>query len=119
MGGVGGDDDGDDGEFLAAVWASCDAVSRWNGVRQAVTGVNDVEDVVDVVGDAVRDVVVDAVIGAAVCLPGGFSAARRAVAAVGVAGGDGDGGAAAQTVGGGHGLASGCRARRSASLRFW
>ena len=57
VGGVGGDDDGDDGEFLAAVWASCDAVSvsRCNGVRQAVTGVDDVEDVVDVVGDGVRD----------------------------------------------------------------
>lgn len=69
VGGVGGDDDGDDGEFLAAVWASCDAVSRCNGVRQAVTRVDDVEDVVDVVGDGVRDVVADAVVGA-VCLPG-------------------------------------------------
>jgi len=49
VGGVGGDDDGDDGKFLAAVWAPCDAVSRCNGVRQAVTGVDDVEDVVDVV----------------------------------------------------------------------
>ncbi|KKC03446.1 hypothetical protein WU83_18910 [Mycobacterium nebraskense] len=35
VGGVGGDDDGDDGKFLAAVWAPCDAVSRCNGVRQA------------------------------------------------------------------------------------
>lgn len=60
MGGVGGDDDG---EFLATVRASCDAVSRWNGVRQAVTGVDAVDNVVDVVGDAVRDVVADAVIG--------------------------------------------------------
>jgi len=81
--------------------------------------VDDVDNVVDVVGDAVRDVVADAVIGAAVCLLGGFSAARRAIAAVGVSGGDGDSGATAQAVGGGHGLASGCRARRSASLRFW
>ena len=54
MGGVGGDDDGDDGEFLAAVWASGDAVSRWDCVAEAVTGVNDVGDIVDVVGDAVR-----------------------------------------------------------------
>jgi hypothetical protein len=53
VGGVGGDDDGDDGEFLAAVWASGDAVSRWECVAEAVAGVNGVADVVDVVGDAV------------------------------------------------------------------
>jgi len=76
VGGVGRDDDGDDGKFLAAVWAPCDAVSRCNGVRQAVTGVDDVEDVVDVVSDAVRDVVADAVVGAVAGLPDGFSAAR-------------------------------------------
>ena len=75
VGGVGGDDDGDDGEFLAAVWASGDAVSRWDCVAEAVTGVNDVEDIVDVVGDAVRGVVADTVAGAAAGLPGGFSAA--------------------------------------------
>lgn len=46
--------------------------------------VDDVEDVVGVVGDAVRDVVADAVVGAVAGLPGGFSAARRAKAAVGV-----------------------------------
>jgi hypothetical protein len=46
VGGVGGDDDGDDGEFLAAVWASGDAVSRWDCVAEAVTGVNDVGDIV-------------------------------------------------------------------------
>ena len=72
MGGVGGDDDGDDGEFLAAVWASGDAVSRWDCVAEAVTGVNDVGDIVDVVGDAVRGVVADTVAGAAVGLPGSF-----------------------------------------------
>ncbi len=82
VGGVGGDDDGDDGEFLAAVWASCDAVSRCNGVRQAVTGVDDVEDVVDVVVTAFATVVADAVVGA-VCLPGCFSAARLASTRIG------------------------------------
>ncbi|HTH92293.1 hypothetical protein, partial [Mycobacterium sp.] len=75
VGGVGGDDDGDDGEFLAAVWASGDAVSRWDCVAEAVTGVNDVGDIVDVVGDAVRGVVADTVAGAAAGLPGSFSAA--------------------------------------------
>lgn len=33
------------------MWEPCDAVSRCDGVRQAVAGV---EDVVDVAGDAVR-----------------------------------------------------------------
>lgn len=82
VGGVGGDDDGDDGEFLAAVWASCDAVSRCNGVRQAVTEVDDVEDVVDVVVTAFATVVADAVVGA-MCLPGCFSAARLASTRIG------------------------------------
>src|SRR4029079_4861410 len=99
VGGVGRDDDGDDGKFLAAVWAPCGAVSRCDGVRQAVTGMDDVEDVVDVVSDAVRDVVADAVVGAVAGLPDGFSAARRAVAAVGGSGGDGEGVAGHQGVG--------------------
>jgi hypothetical protein len=60
VGGVGGDDDRDDGEFLAAVWASGDAVSRWECLAEAVSGVNGVA---------------DTVAGAAAGLPGGFSAA--------------------------------------------
>ena len=75
MGGVGGDDDGDDSEVLAAVGASGDAVSRWNGVTDVVTAVNDVGDVVNTVTDGVRDIVADTVVGAATGLPGGFSAA--------------------------------------------
>ena len=41
MGGVGGDDGGDDGELLATVWASVDAVSGWNGVSDVVDDVGD------------------------------------------------------------------------------
>jgi hypothetical protein len=59
------------GEFVAAVWASGDAVSRGECVAEAVTGVSGVADVVDVVGDAVG-VVADTVAGATAGMPGGF-----------------------------------------------
>jgi hypothetical protein len=53
VGGVGGDDDGDDGQFVAAVRASSDAVGGPNSVWYVVAGVNGVGDVVDdVVGRA-------------------------------------------------------------------
>jgi hypothetical protein len=32
VGGVGGDDDGDDGAFVLGMWVSSDSVGGWNGV---------------------------------------------------------------------------------------
>ena len=81
MGGVGGDDDGDDGQVVAAVWAFGDAVGGRNGVGYLAAGANGVgNDVAAVVG-----------------VPVGDAAARRAEPAVGVAGGDGDRAAAGHT----------------------
>jgi hypothetical protein len=50
VGGVGGDDDGDDGQFVAAVWAFGDTVGGRNGVGYVAAGANDVGNVVGVVG---------------------------------------------------------------------
>ena len=54
MGGVGRDDDDDDGQVMAAVWAFGDAVGGRNGVGYVGAGANGVG---DVVGDFVAAVV--------------------------------------------------------------
>ena len=66
MGGVGGDDDGDDGELVAAVWALGNAVSGLNGVGYGVAGLNAVTNVVGAVNNAAAGA---AVAGVLVCGP--------------------------------------------------